>query len=57
MSDASETKHVGRWGHSLAIRIPARLARLASLSEGAAIELTVEDNRLADGARRAAIQL
>ena len=37
---------VSRWGNSLAVRIPARLARQVDISEGSAVELTVEDNKL-----------
>lgn len=37
---------VSRWGNSLAVRIPARLARQVDLAEGSAVELTVEDKKL-----------
>lgn len=46
MSIPVETNRVGRWGHSLAIRVPAKLAREAALTEGASVALTVEDGRL-----------
>jgi len=35
-----------RWGNSLAIRIPAALARKAKLHEGERIELRVESRRI-----------
>ncbi len=36
----------GRWGNSLAVRIPSAFAREAKLDEGMAVELTVADGRL-----------
>jgi antitoxin MazE len=41
-----ETNRVGRWGHSLAIRISAKLAKEIALTEGSVVELTVEDSKL-----------
>ena len=40
-----ETK-LGRWGNSLALRIPSAFAREARLAEGALVELTVAEGRL-----------
>jgi antitoxin MazE len=37
---------VGRWGNSLAIRIPAAFAREAHLEEGRRIELTLSGGSL-----------
>ena len=42
----SENPRVSRWGHSLAVRIPARLARQVDLKEGSSVEMTVEDGKL-----------
>jgi antitoxin MazE len=38
--------HVARWGNSLALRIPRRLADEAGLAEGRDVELDVQDGRL-----------
>jgi antitoxin MazE len=37
---------IGRWGHSLALRIPHALVQEAHLVEGTPVELTVTDGRL-----------
>ena len=37
---------IGRWGNSLAVRIPQPLARAAALAEGAAVDIEVEDGRI-----------
>jgi antitoxin MazE len=37
---------IGRWGHSLAMRIPHAIAREAHLQEGTPVELTLADGRL-----------
>ncbi len=37
---------VGRWGNSLALRVPSAFAREAQLEEGMAVEVTVSDGRL-----------
>lgn len=37
---------VGKWGHSLAIRIPGAMAREVALSEGNPVQLSVESGRL-----------
>jgi antitoxin MazE len=42
----TENPRVSRWGHSLAVRIPAHLARQMDLKEGSSIEVTVEDSKL-----------
>lgn len=34
---------VGKWGNSLALRLPAQVARKMRLREGATVELTVDD--------------
>lgn len=41
-----DNPRVSRWGHSLAVRIPARLARQVDLKEGSVVEIAVEDSRL-----------
>lgn len=38
--------HVSRWGNSLGMRIPKDLARQLGITEGAVVEVTLEDNRL-----------
>ena len=38
--------HVARWGNSVALRIPRRLASEVGLAEGRHVELTVADGRL-----------
>jgi len=37
---------VQKWGNSLAIRIPAGLAREADMAEGTAVDVDVEDGKL-----------
>ena len=37
---------VGKWGNSLAIRIPKAMAEAVSLAEGQDVELDVEGNHL-----------
>jgi antitoxin MazE len=37
---------VQKWGNSLAVRIPANYAKDVHITEGSAVELTVEDNRI-----------
>ena len=37
---------IGKWGHSLALRIPQAFAREAQLEDGMPVELTVADGRL-----------
>ena len=34
---------IGKWGNSLALRLPAQVARKMRLQEGAKVELTVDD--------------
>ncbi len=34
---------VGRWGNSLALRLPAQVAKKMRLNEGAKVELTVDE--------------
>lgn len=41
-----DNPRVSRWGHSLALRIPARLAKQVDLKEGSPVEITVEDSKL-----------
>jgi antitoxin MazE len=38
---------IGRWGNSLAVRIPQALAREAQLEDGTPVELSVSDGSLA----------
>ncbi len=37
---------IGRWGNSLAIRVPTAFVREAQLEEGATVELSVSEGRL-----------
>ena len=37
---------VGRWGNSLAVRIPQAFAREMHIEEGGTVELTLADGRL-----------
>lgn len=37
---------VGRWGNSLALRIPKGLAEEAGIKEGAGVELSLDQGRL-----------
>jgi len=37
---------IGKWGHSLALRIPQAFAREAQLDAGTPVELTITDGRL-----------
>ncbi len=37
---------VSRWGNSLAVRIPIRIARSANLQEGSDLEIREEDGRI-----------
>lgn len=37
---------VARWGNSLAVRAPKEIARAAGLTEGASVEMTVEDEAI-----------
>ncbi len=37
---------IGRWGNSLALRIPKHLADALAIGEGTAVEIAVEDGRL-----------
>ncbi len=37
---------VGKWGNSLAVRIPRAFVREAPLEEGATVELSMSDGRL-----------
>jgi antitoxin MazE len=43
---------IGKWGNSLAIRIPRAFVREARLDEGMAVELSVEEGRLIVTPRR-----
>ena len=38
--------HIARWGNSLALRIPRRVAEKLGVGEGGDVELTVEPGRL-----------
>jgi len=38
--------HVGRWGNSLAVRLPRPLAHALGLDEGSRIDIEVEDGRI-----------
>ena len=44
---------VQKWGNSLGVRIPKPLAEDASLSEGAAVQMVVQNGRLVVEAQRA----
>lgn len=37
---------IGKWGHSLAVRIPSPVVREAALNEGRAVEVSVEAGRI-----------
>lgn len=37
---------VGKWGHSLGVRIPASIAKQAHLKEGTSITVTVVENSI-----------
>ena len=37
---------IGKWGNSLAVRIPSAFAQEAHLADGATVELSVADGRL-----------
>lgn len=37
---------LARWGNSLAVRVPRELAESLGLREGAALDLTIEDNAI-----------
>lgn len=37
---------IARWGDSLAVRLPKAAAKSAGLSEGAAVDLTIEDGAI-----------
>ena len=43
---------LSRWGNSLAVRLPKDLAESVGLREGAALELTVEDDAIVLRRRR-----
>ena len=38
--------HIGRWGNSLAVRIPLAFAREAQLEEGATVEVSLFEDGL-----------
>ena len=38
--------HIGKWGSSLAVRIPKAIAEQWGISEGSAIEMNAQDNRV-----------
>ena len=44
--------HIGRWGNSLAVRIPRAYADQAGLSEGTAVEFAAEGQSLVLRRRR-----
>jgi antitoxin MazE len=43
---------IARWGNSLAVRVPKELAASVGLREGAAVEMTVEDDAIVLRRRR-----
>lgn len=43
---------IARWGNSLAVRVPKEVAASVGLREGAAVELTVEDDAIVLRRRR-----
>jgi len=43
---------ISKWGNSLAIRVPREAAASAGLREGAAVDLTVEDDAIVLRRRR-----
>jgi len=48
---------ISRWGNSLALRIPASFAQDADLSDGTAVELTLQDGQLRIALVRPALNL
>jgi len=38
--------HIGKWGNSLALRIPGAVARDAAVAEGAAVDISVEGGKI-----------
>jgi antitoxin MazE len=43
---------IAKWGNSLAVRVPKEVAASVGLREGAAVELTVEDDAIVLRRRR-----
>ncbi|HLZ82920.1 MAG TPA: AbrB/MazE/SpoVT family DNA-binding domain-containing protein [Caulobacteraceae bacterium] len=43
---------IARWGNSLAVRVPKEVAASVGLREGAAVEMTVEDDAIVLRRRR-----
>jgi len=43
---------IARWGNSLAVRLPKQMAATAGLREGAALDLTIEDDAIVLRRRR-----
>ena len=39
-------RRIRKWGNSLAVRIPAEIARISHISEGVAVEMTYEDGSI-----------
>jgi antitoxin MazE len=48
---------VGRWGNSLAVRLPREIANRAKLTEGAAVDLEIESGHVVIRPRREAPSL
>ena len=48
---------VGRWGNSLAVRIPRAFAREARLDKGETVELSIAEGRLIDSPHRRKYEL
>jgi antitoxin MazE len=46
MMSAGRGHRIARWGNSLALRIPARLAREIDLREGCAVKFAIENDKL-----------
>ncbi len=42
----AKAQKIAKWGNSLAVRIPRKLADQAGLAEGSAVELQARDGRL-----------
>jgi len=38
--------HIQKWGNSLGVRIPAKLAHQLNMKAGGAVDISVEDNHL-----------
>ena len=39
-------RRIQKWGNSLAVRIPAEIARIGNISEGTSVEIAYRDGRI-----------